>query len=380
MAVVSGISFHHFRNHRLMTVFFPELTTVIVGENACGKTSILEGLHLLATGKSFRAEKVEEMIQMGAEVGRVQGKVVVPKKEDQDLDEDNVNADDSEQLEVLLTRGIVQGKKTHATLYSVNGTRRRKKDFVGHLSTVVFRPEDMRLIEGSPSRRRHFLDEPLSTVYRQYAESLTTYEQTLLRRNKLLHAIKEGTQHAGGLQFWNLSLIKHGEIVQQFRREFVAFCNSVAFPVPLSAEYQPSVMSAERLAQYAQTEIAAGHTLIGPHKDDLIVKLQLPDEVGDTISQPQPIAAFGSRGQQRLAVLWLKLCELHFLQTKTGQQPLLLLDDILSELDIHSREIVMGLLGKGQSVISTTEQSVVEELKQRLPVVHVIMLPLEKSL
>lgn len=357
MSRIVELSLQHFRNHPSLSLSFSQPTTIIVGANGQGKTSILEAIHLLATGKSFRAEKVEEMVSFGQELARVKGKV----KTEEQLEAELLSEDQPEdiELEALLTRGIVQGKKTAPTLYAVNSVRRRKKDFVGQLVSVVFRPEDMRLIEGSPGRRRGFLDAPLSMYSQEYAHSLSTYEKTLQRRNKLLHQIREGEAPASTLTYWNLSLIKHGQIIQEHRRVFFEFCRTVSDPLAFAIEYDDSLISAERLNHYARAEIAAGHTLVGPHKDDFMVTL-------DVEGQPRLIDAFGSRGQQRLAVLWLKMCELQFLRTHLQHSPVLLLDDIFSELDEDSRATVLELIKETQTIITTTESRLVNELKDHV--------------
>src|SRR5258708_33327346 len=128
---LNGISLQNFRNYSQQSFLFPKTTTVIVGDNGVGKTSLLEGIALLVTGESFRAEKVEEMIRFGAEIARVKGKIH--------------NTEPTE-LEITLTHGAVNGQKDQLQLYAVNNVRRLKKNFVGHLFAVVFRPEDMRLI------------------------------------------------------------------------------------------------------------------------------------------------------------------------------------------------------------------------------------------
>ena len=348
----------HFRNHQSRSWTFHQPATVIVGPNAQGKTSIIEAIALLATGNSLRAEKVEEMIGFGQELSRVKA---------------ILEADDESEttLEVILTRGLVQGKKTALRLYSVNDVRRRKREFTSNFATVVFRPEDMRLIEGSPSRRRDFLDGPLCLIDKEYDRSLTTYNQALMRRNRLLQQVREGEQPASVLTFWNLTLVKHGEYILQQRRKFIDFWSGVDFPLPLSVSYDVSPITAERVVEYRDREIASGHTLIGPHKDDFTVLFKVATNLSN---EPLPIAAYGSRGQQRLAVLWLKMCEFAFLEQRMGQTPLLLLDDILSELDNDSRQKVVSLLKHGQSIITTTESRVVDEVQAHVNQVEVISL------
>lgn len=352
-----GISLQHFRNYSQETFLFPKQTTIIVGNNAAGKTSIMEAIHLLSTGESFRAEQIAEMIQFNQEIGRVKGKVSGNRTltEGESLDET--------ELEVTLTRGELQGKKTQSRLYLVNQVRRLKKSFVGQFFTVVFQPEDMRLIEGSPSRRRQFIDTVLSVIHREYAASLKTYEEALKRRNRLLQQVQEGLMNRSVLSYWNSLILKHGQVVQEERRQFFAFFGSVIFPVSFTVEYQPSVISSERMEQYADREVAAGHTLIGPHKDDFFVLLA-----------SEPVQIYGSRGQQRLAVLWLKICELEFLKTTTQTQPILLLDDILSELDAAHRQDVFSLLQQSQAILTTTETKMVEEVAQAVSDHQVIKL------
>lgn len=366
--------------------------TLLVGANGSGKTSILEAIGLLATGQSFRAEKVEEMVKLGVELGRVEGKISTSETID---------------LEVMLTRGAVQGRKTSKKLLSVNGVRRRLGDFVGKFSTVVFRPEDMRLIEGSPSRRREFLDTPLSFISPEYTRSLHTYTQSLIRRNKLLQAIREGEAPRTSLTYWTESILKHGQILQNHRQQMLATFLHSPFPLGFRVNYLPSVISVDRLAQYADKEIAAGHTLVGPHKDDFQVDFLLAqstsrhagldsgssnettnlpngtlipilsgqgDEFSVNSNTPNQrfstyhdVAAYGSRGQQRLAVLWLKLCELYYLENQLGQRPILLLDDILSELDTDSRELVLQVMKQGQSIITTASVGIAKRISKTFP-------------
>jgi DNA replication and repair protein RecF len=341
-----GISLQHFRNYTQQTFLFPQQTTIIVGNNAAGKTSIIEAIHLLSTGESFRAEQVAEMIQFDQEIGRVKAKVVGGATE--------AEAETETELEVMLTRGELQGKRTSSRLYTVNQVRRLKKSFVGHFFTVVFRPEDMRLIEGSPSRRRNFIDTVLNVTSREYAVSLKTYEEALKRRNRLLQQVQEGLMQRTVLAYWNALLLKHGQVIQEQRRQFFAFFAEVSFPLSFTVEYQPSLINDGRMAEYADREIAAGHTLIGPHKDDFFVQL-------DGVKN---VALYGSRGQQRLAVLWLKMCELEFVKQVTKTQPILLLDDILSELDAEHRQDVFSLLNQGQAILTTTEEKMAEEIRQ----------------
>jgi len=346
---LSQLSLAHFRSYDIKVIKFDHLTTILVGPNAVGKTSIIEAIHLLASGDSFRATKIEQMIEFDQELARVKGKI-------------QTNGDDIN-LEVILTRGEVQGKRVQKRIFSINDTRRSKRKFVGQLLTVVFRPEDMRLIEGSKHRRRDFMDIPLSLIDSEYLRAVNTYGKALTKRNRLLTQIREGLMPRKTLTFWTLTLLKHGQIIQKKRQQFLEFFKSVDFPVPFSVEYDLSLMTEERMEKYADREIAAGHTLIGPHKDDLIVKLAVETEASG--EEHRDIALYGSRGQQRMGVLWLKTCELAFLEYETQEKPLLLLDDVLSELDDNHQQLVLNLLNGNQTIITTASFETAQDIHQR---------------
>lgn len=385
--ILTGIALQNFRIHKNYFLKFTENTTVIIGSNAIGKTSIVEALNLLSTGNSFRAGKVDEMIEFDSELSRVKGVILDTSSKnrkvggEKSVDKNAViktNIEDgsdmanrvstpSDEVEVILTRGVVNGKRTQGRLFSVNGVRRRKKDATGKFYTVVFRPEDMRLIEGSPARRRSYLDTVLSLLYIDYEVSLKNYEQTLKRRNKLLQLIREKKQPATVLQYWNMNLVKNGTVLQKYRKQFLDSFSNVEFPVNFSIEYDPSIISDSRIQEYQQKEIAAGHTLIGPHKDDIIVFLEKN-------GRKLRLDAFGSRGQQRLGVLWLKFCELEYLKQQSHENTLLLLDDILSELDDDSKALALSVLKNYQSVVTTTEPAVLEDIRQATDNIEVIYL------
>lgn len=372
-----------FRAYQDRLFEFSPIATLITGPNAVGKTSIVEAVHLIATGDSFRAGKVEEMIRFGQELGRVSALIVGSK------DDDETESSDTDELEILLTRGEVQGKKTLRRLYSVNKTRRRKKNFLGYIHTVVFRPEDMRLIEGSPGRRRSFVDTPLAMIDDQYARALKMYDQALRRCNKLLEQVREGAAPRTTLTYWNMTLLKHGEYIQYRRRQFLESFQKVSFPMPFWVVYKDSLLTEERQEQYQSKAIAAGHNLIGPHKDDFEVWLRrspvddnsAPGYGLETVKESPNqndsgfnIATYGSRGQQRMAVLWLKLAERSYLEEKTGQKPLVMLDDILSELDTQMRSRVLSILPGHQAIITSADPAVEEEVAAQVSQLEVMTL------
>jgi len=346
---LTQLSLQHFRTHAQLSLNFDNQVTVIGGPNASGKTSILEAINLLATGDSFRAKKISEMISFDADLGRVRG--MVSENEGEPLD-----------IEILLTHGVLQGKRTPHRLFRVNDVARQKRIATHRFFTTAFRPEDLRLVEGSPSRRRGFLDTVLSSVHPEYERSLRVYDQTLRRRNKLLEQVRSGEQSANVLSYWDVNMLKHGTVLQKFRTEFAAACAGVAFPKQFTIEYLPSIISEERQDEYRSRAIAAGHSLIGPHKDDFAIHLQ-------TKTNQFELSAFGSRGQQRLAVLWLKLCEHAYVRENSDREQILLLDDIWSELDDESQAIIEPLFRLQQTIITTTS----EELAEKLTAAHVAL-------
>ncbi len=327
----------NFRRFENQTFDFGDQITVFLADNGSGKTTVLEAISLLTSGKSFRADKTTEMLRFGQDLARVYG-----------LTADKIK------LGVTLTSGFVNGRKAPSKLFTLGDAKKMQKNFIGQFLSVCFRPEDLRLIEGSPARRRDYLDQPLSLVSDVYRGALKTYQATLIRRNKLLTAIREGESSRDTLTYWNHNLLTYGAIIHDHRRQYLDFLNQkVPFWLQFQVVYDHSTVTQERLDYYQNAEIASGHTLIGPHKDDLDIRFDFGD------GAPKSLLTYGSRGQHRMAVLWLKLAELAFLQTQTEQQPVLLLDDILSELDEQAQKMVIELAQKQQTIVSTTDAKII---------------------
>jgi len=362
--IAKKITISNFRNFKTKTFSFSPKITVIVGPNASGKTNIMESLFLLSTGKSFRARVEEEMISHKEEIARVKGEFLRPKTS----------------LEVVLTRGeITVGEDPEKTervprkRLLVNGLAKRLIDFAGNLRVVVFGPQDLELVVESPSRRRAFLDTVLSQVDREYRRASLSYDKGLRQRNRLLYRIREEGLSRSQLLFWDRLLIKNGDYISQTRQEFIDFSNSTG---PLdnqnfSLYYDKSAISEARLEQYAKEEVAAATTLVGPHRDDFVFKLK--NLKTKKQKKHRELSRYGSRGEQRMGVLWLKLAELAYIEEKSEEKPTLLLDDIFSELDHEHREVVVRVVkeqqtpqssksGGGQVIITTADPHFVEPL------------------
>jgi len=328
------LTLENFRNYTKQVFHFGQ-HTIIVAPNGAGKTNIIEAICLLSTGISERASEVSEMIMFEVDLGSVAGIV-----------EHN---DERIELSVVLTKGVYMGKHTPKRRYLVDGVARTKSGFVGKLASVLFRPEDMRLIEGSPSRRRGYLDSILAMASSEYVRALAMYEASLKRRNRLLDAIRDGLARREQLSYWDQSIIKNGNILTNYRREYLNYLSQVKTSFgEYSMEYDASTISPSRLAQYSEAEIAVGYTLVGPHKDDFVIKRGKRD-----------LMKYGSRGEQRLAMLFLKLGTLQYIEEKMEVKPILLLDDIFSELDEEHRAEVIKMTEGRQTIITTTEEGVV---------------------
>ncbi len=341
--IISKIHLSNFRNFQDKVLAFSPKTTVLVGPNASGKTNVLEAIFLLATGKSFRARVEEEMIDYEEEISRIRG-IIQPKTN----------------LEIVLTRGEIgigtaRSEKVARKRLLINGVGKRLIDFAGNFKLVLFGPWDLHLITESPSIRRKFLDTVLSQVDREYRRASLSYDKGVRQRNRLLYRIREEGLSHPQLLFWNRLLIKNGDYISKKREEFISFVNQTG---PLNEQvfkldYDKSAISEVRLEQYKNEEIAAATTLVGPHRDDFCFRLK-----------KRNLARYGSRGEQRMGVLWLKLAELAFVEKIAEQKPTLLLDDIFSELDHEHREVVMEAAGNQQTIITTADPHFVKGLKK----------------
>ena len=340
--LLTSLILQNFRSYHKTTFRFPPGTAVIVGQNAAGKTNVLEAIMMLATGKSFRAGMDREMIQWGSEIGRISGET-----------KDTV-------VEIVLTSGIVSGQKVPFKKFLVNGVSRRVIDVLGTVRAVLFWPEDLDIITDSPSTRRKYLDTVLVQVDREYRRNLLSYERGLRQRNKLLGMILDGKASRNQLIFWNQLLIKAGNDITKKRDEYISFVNRTELTDhKLQLSYDKSIISEQRLLQYGEEEIAAKSTLVGPHRDDFTVLSGTHDT--ELANGLRDLGVYGSRGEQRLAVLWLKLAELSYAEAETGDRPLLLLDDIFSELDEGHRALIGSITEKQQTIITSAERGSIPE-------------------
>jgi len=307
----------NFRSYQKRSFEFENLT-IIEGNNGIGKSNLLEAIYLLATGKSFRADRDDEMIRYGQIMATVK----------------------SMGIEVF----VADRKR-----FEVNGVPRRMMDAVGKVKAVLFGPADMEIVTGSPGVRRRYLDFILIQKDREYRRCLVSYEKGVRQRNKILGNIREGIANKSQLFFWDKLLIKDGGYITDKREEYIEFLGE-------RIVYDKSVISEMRLKQYEVEEVAAATTLVGPHRDDFTILFDDKD-----------VSKYGSRGEQRMAVWWMKMKELEIL-SEDGDMPILLLDDVFSELDHYHRDEIISVTRKlitdgGQVIMTTADKHLIPQIE-----------------
>ncbi len=370
--MISELTLGNFRNYPKSNLHFNSGSTLIVGPNAVGKTNILEAIYALATGKSFRAETEAEVIREGQAVSRLVGKVIISGTKVAGSPSTSLRASETKEKGRESGSGGTEieleldwdARERFQKLYKVNGVGRRQIDFIGHLRAVLFSPGDLEIVADSPSTRRRYLDGVLSQVYKDYRLAAHLYERALRQRNRLLWRIRE-EQIAESvrrieMEYWDGLLVNNGAIIHERRKEYLEFLNNLPSKIfPIELQYDHSIISPERLEKYAREEIDAAVTLVGPHRDDFAVeKLQ---DTRNKIQKERDVKLYGSRGEQRLAVFAIKLGELEYVKTQTGENPILLLDDIFSELDHTNRHHILEAIPKQQTIMTTTDLHLVEK-------------------
>jgi DNA replication and repair protein RecF len=342
--MLDRISVLDLRSYRSLEASFGAGPQLIVGPNAAGKTTLIEAITVLAWGRSHRTSADGELVRWGTDLARIEGVA------------------GRETIEVALVRTANGARKR----IRVNGVPRKASGLAGLLRTVVFAPEEMLLVVGSPGLRRAALDQLASQRSAAYARDLGTYTRTLQQRNSLLRAIREEQAGRDELRFWDASFLDAGGAVVAERLRLLAdlagplarahaeIAPDEAGAARLSVSYatnapalpgeSPRDALARRLGETAEKEVWNGTTLVGPHRDDLVFELDGRDMSG-----------FASRGQQRTAILAFKLAELDLLTAQDGTPPLLLLDDVFSELDPERRaHLVRRIAELPQAFVTTT--------------------------
>lgn len=331
---------------------FSPNATLIVGPNAIGKTNILEAIYLLATGRSFRAELEKEVIKDYPTTG-------LPSTDYRTKSVARIFGEtDKNELEI-----IWDGRERFSKTYKVNGVGKRQVDFVGNLRAVLFSPLDLEIVIDSPSVRRKYLDLVLTQTSKEYRLAVHVYERALKQRNRILKWAREQglgpRQIREQLDYWNNLLINNGKIIHIKRKEYLDFLSEFQHSIfNVQLHYDHSIISEERLAKYESEEIGAATTLVGPHRDDFSIHNV---SITNKKEHVRDVRLFGSRGEQRMAVFEMKLGELAYIKEITGENPILLLDDIFSELDHSNRHLLLKVIPKQQTIMTTTDLHLVEK-------------------
>lgn len=336
---ISKILLQNFRSYEKKLVEFDQRANLILGKNGSGKSNLLEAIYFLSSGKSFRSSNSGQLIKWGEKISSVRAKITD-------------NQGESE-VEVQLWRENTGALKRRFLIDKVVKTRAK---YWGKVKIVVFEPEDLRLINGSPGRRRDFLDGIFANTEWRYASALSQYHKALKNRNELLDIIAGGKAQKSELFYWDQSLIKNADIIQTFRLNWVKSANLFFSEhqdqeiSKLSINYQASIINEEKLKQWYPLELAAGYTKCGPHLDDFSINFE------DFETEDKNLAFWGSRGQQRMSVLALRLAQINYLEKQYNEKPILLLDDIFSELDENHRQVVIDICQKYQTIFTSTNK------------------------
>jgi len=379
---IEHLSLTNFRNYARLELALPQKPVVLYGDNAQGKTSLLEAMYYLATSKSPYTSSDRQLIHWRSEQDALPYARLAAEVSNQQSP--------LQRLEITLMLDKASGSPRFQKTIKLNNVEKRVMDVVGLLTVVLFLPRDLALVEGSPSDRRRFMDTTLTQVNRDYVQALATYEKILPQRNALLRRIADRRAKAPELAYWDEQLTQSGAVIiaerQRFLRELEirAQANHHALTgnnETLTLQYQPNFLptaggdgqmsfgvlgldlhrelSAQAIQPQFATQLQAeqpdsierGMTLSGPHRDELRLFINGRD-----------CGLYGSRGQARTAVMALKLAELDWMRAHLGEWPILLLDEVVAELDSKRRAWLLDRLGSdAQTLVTTTELDIFTE-------------------
>ncbi len=390
---LTRLALTNFRNYAHLELDLAPGLTVLQGNNACGKTNLLEAIFYLATAHSPHAGAERELIRWGAS----DEPIPFARVETEVLKRNDVRT----QLEIVLVQSGEEGKTTRpersgvesrgrvGKRIKVNGVGKRALDLLGELNVVLFLPEDLDLVFGSPGDRRRYLDTTLSQIDPRYGRALSKYNQVLEQRNSLLRDFRERPFNAGELAVWDDPLIAEGSYLIARRAAAVDRYNELAADIHprltdarehLRLAYQPSVTLnhgldeitacfARELQALRPRELGAGLTLVGPHRDDVRFFITRP-----TDRNAMDAITYASRGQGRTIALSLKLAEVALMRAETNEEPVLLLDDVMSELDAPRRAaLAQTVIDAPQAIISATDlEDFTGEFLARSRILHAI--------
>ncbi len=333
--MIKSIELNNFRNYENLFIEFTDGTNILFGDNAQGKTNVLESAYVSGTTKSHKGSKDKDMIRFTENESHIRTFVLKNGKEFQ--------------IDIHL-------KKNRSKGIAVNRIPIKKAgSLFGILNIVFFSPEDLCIIKNGPSERRRFLDLELCQLDKIYLSDLTNYNKILNQRNKLLKDIVSRRELIDTLSVWDMQLIQYGKRIIQRRKTFVEELSEIVFDIhknisgkreELILSYEPNTDAEhfeEELSRVREKDLKYCQTSAGPHRDDLLFKIGEAD-----------IRKFGSQGQQRTSALSLKLSEIELVKKIIHDTPVLLLDDVLSELDSSRQNYLLSSIHDIQTIITCT--------------------------
>ena len=333
--VIKSLKLKNYRNYELLDMTFDSKTNILYGDNAQGKTNILEALYLSGTTKSHRGTKDRDLIQFGREESHLE---TIVEKKGMEF-----------QIDMHLKKNSPKG-------IAINKIPIRKaSELFGIVHFVFFSPEDLNIIKDGPAGRRRFIDLELSQIDKVYLSNLSNYNRIINQRNSLLKELYHQDHLMDTLDIWDMQLAEYGTKVIESRKQFIRQVNQIIADIhyrltggreriELSYESSLGSLSLEQaLKKNRERDIRMKSTSVGPHRDDLCF-----------LSGDLDIRKFGSQGQQRTAALSLKLSEIELVKEVIKDTPILLLDDVLSELDKHRQNYLLDSIHDIQTVITCT--------------------------
>ena len=332
---IEGLLLEGFRNYDSQQLTFDESCNVIYGDNAQGKTNLLEAIVYLSCGRSPRTHADRELIGFGTDRARLVGQIRSREREFE--------------TEIQLTRGR-RRKMTVNGVAAKNGG-----DLSQVLHTVFFSPEDLNIIKNGPAERRRFLDSEICQLSRLYMIELANYNKVVAQRNKLLKEISFSGRMADTLEIWDEQMVRYGTSIISERKKFISRLNDILSEIhqnltggkeQILITYEPNVSEeafSEELKAGRERDLRFGQSYTGPHRDDFCVRVNDID-----------IRKYGSQGQQRTAALSLKLAEIRLVEEEIHDTPVLLLDDVLSELDGSRQNYLLQSIHSIQTLITCT--------------------------
>lgn len=333
---IKNIKLCNFRNYEQLDLELNKNINIIYGDNAQGKTNILESIFLCSFGKSFRTTKEKEMIQFNKDSALVE---ILYQKKDRD---------GKVKIEIGAKKQI-----------SVNGIKIKKlSELLGNINIVIFTPDDINILKNGPDKRRRFLNMMIGQLRPNYIYNLNMYLNTMEERNNYLRQIRENNKSVELLDIWDEKLAEYGEIVFKYRKEFIEkilnIINEIHSKITEEKEnlkiiYTSNCENKDKylklLKERRSLDILKGFTTKGIHRDDFMIYIN-----------DKEVSIYGSQGQNRTAVLSLKLAELNVVYNELGEYPILLLDDFMSELDEKRRKNFLNNIKDTQVILTGTDK------------------------